>query len=195
MNVITRRGSNTEYVCVTYSCFTEQHQPAKIDLDLTSEDTEIIFEGVLNTHEARSFEKNEDVINGVLSTFRYQSNPTANEQHTQMVRIRRRSESIRGSSARLFLLPGGVVILKTTLLERDTDTIQTVERMINDLSASDSTLQQAVKTLDLNDLNQILFSCNVEEKANRGDGFGVYDLPNYGRFPYAGFAGLYQEWY
>ena len=65
-------------------------------------------------------------------------------------------------------------------------------KVISNIILSDD-LRAEMSNLDLNDLNQILFSSNVEEIANKGVGNGVYDLPQHGPFPYAGFAGVYQE--
>ena len=160
---------------------------------ITSEDTEIIFDGVLNSHEHRNFKKHEHEINGVTAEYKFQNNPEKSD-HSQMVRIRRSSESIRGASARLFLLPGGVVILKTKLANQEAEGIAKAEAAVEEIS-TDENLKEAISELDLIDLNQILFSCDVEERANRGAEFGVYNLPGYGPFPYAGFAGLYQERY
>ena len=54
VNVITRRGSQSEYVCVTYSCFTDHHQPAKIDLDLARHSLIMAFPGKTNTRKTSS---------------------------------------------------------------------------------------------------------------------------------------------
>jgi glycogen debranching enzyme len=98
-----------------------------------------------------------------------------------------------GKTARVCLPQGGVVILKADLLENELDAIKISEDTIENLE-NDEILKTILENLTLNDLNQIMFSCEAEERANRGPEHGVYDLPGHGKFPYAGFAGVYQEW-
>ena len=106
VNVISRRSDDLEYHLVAHCCFDQPGEPSQIELAMNGGETEILFEGVLTNHERARFEMDGAHVNGVEAAFKFKIRPEG--QCGDMVRI-------QDDMARLFLLPGAVVILKTKL--------------------------------------------------------------------------------
>ena len=94
--------------------------------------------------------------------------------------------------------PGCVVALKFSLLPSAKLAVENIRQTIkqflylprlNEIEVKESSLQSALAGLDLVDLNRCLFRCHEEEQ-DEGQGGGVYDVPQFGRFVYCGLQGL-----
>lgn len=68
------------------------------------------------------------------------------------------------------------------------DLQHTISRITSN-KASD--LHDIVSCMDLADLNKALCRCDQEERDETMNRFGVYDVPGYGPFVYAGLQGEY----
>lgn len=67
--------------------------------------------------------------------------------------------------------------------------IQKLRQLINSFSKTQTTdLRNVINKLKLEDLNHALYKCGEEERDD-GNGFDVYNIPNFGSLVYAGFQG------
>ena len=180
VTVITRRSEIYETKCIAYSCYFQQNNPQRCELTLSGPDTKVLFEAVLKEHCLEKFTENKNIINGVEAFFSF----TTENDVPKMIKLDK-------NKAKIVMLPGSVAILQTKITEAEKEVTKLAEQNIEHLEKNTEILN-AIEKLQLNDLNQILFSCDVEEKANKGNSAGVYDLPDHGKLPYSGFAGLNQ---
>lgn len=62
-------------------------------------------------------------------------------------------------------------------------------KLKHDFSQTEPTeLRKIISTFNLEDLNYALYRCDQEERDD-GNGFDVYNIPNFGSLVYAGFQG------
>uniref|UniRef100_A0A1A9WR90 Glycogen debranching enzyme n=1 Tax=Glossina brevipalpis TaxID=37001 RepID=A0A1A9WR90_9MUSC len=91
------------------------------------------------------------------------------------------------------LKPGCVVVIKVSLNSSSRENIKRVHQFIHSMRSCEGThfmeLQKIAKSLDLVDLNRVLFTCDQEER-DLGFGGGVYKIPKFGPLVYCGLQGF-----
>lgn len=161
--VIRRRNYSTgsEYICLAHTQLDSDGQNALIELDTQLEK--------LTVEQYMSIDKNEEIaassdspyITGLRNQFTIDIDQAKVKFHDQVARI---------------ILPVGAVLI--------------ISGSFTPPSISLDDVSGAIDTMTLTELNQTLFSCEKEERANTGH--GCYDVPHHGVLPYAGFGGVYQ---
>lgn len=63
----------------------------------------------------------------------------------------------------------------------------TISQITNLYKTSD--LHTLISSMDLSDLNKVLYRCDQEEREETANKFGVYNVPGYGPLVYAGLQG------
>lgn len=80
---------------------------------------------------------------------------------------------------------GSVIIFEVSLLDSASSAIEKLASLKRDDKVND-----ALSSLNLEDIQYLLYNCHEEEMEYTSDKAGVYDLPNYGRLPFAGIYGF-----
>lgn len=196
---ITRQNPTTleSYILVAHTCFskTDNFEPTSIrPLRFEGKISEIYLEITLeyNQHYAASFEKDPHVMNGIenfnvdiqknieLSNSKiFSKTAILSDEITQLDFVN--------------LRPGCVVVVKASPHTDVSQNIANLQNTIKELSERKGphyeSLKSIIKSLNLVDMNFVLFSCNQEE-SDRGLGFGAYDFPEFKRLEYAGLQGV-----
>lgn len=195
---ITRQNptTNESYILVAHTCFskTDFFEPTSVrPLRFEGKFSEIHCEiTVQYNHYTANFEKDAHVINGIenfkvdiqqnidLSSSKiFGKTATASDEITQLDFVN--------------LRPGSVVIVKVSPHTEVSQNIANLQKTIKELSERSGphydSLKAIIKSLNLVDMNFVLFSCHQEE-CDRGLGFGAYEIPGFKRFEYAGLQGV-----
>ncbi|CAB3994720.1 Glycogen debranching enzyme, partial [Paramuricea clavata] len=149
---------------------------------------EIILEGrTLVKVDTEEYIKSSDFING-LESHVVEIHEHLTVEQSQFVRV----EHKEGSREVYFdsFPPGSVIAFKISLFPHVKEAVDSVRNVISNCCGSEASEWDSVfETLNLADMNRILYRCDAEERAD-GFGGGVYDIPNYGPFMYCGIQGF-----
>lgn len=158
------------------------HVEGKID--------EIILEGqTLMKTDSKEFLKSTDFING-LESHVVEIQEHIGLEKSQFVRVERKDDcqDVFFES----FPPGSVIAFKISLFPHVKQAVDSVRTAITDFSNSKSNASEnnaVFKSLNLADINRILYRCDAEERAD-GYGGGTYDVPSFGPFVYCGIQGF-----
>ncbi|XP_030750314.1 glycogen debranching enzyme isoform X2 [Sitophilus oryzae] len=86
--------------------------------------------------------------------------------------------------------PGSVVAVKVSLPEEMNKSISYLRSFIDSISSTKNTeIKQVIEKMTLADINRALYRCGQEER-DEGNGFDVYNIPNFGPLVYCGLQGF-----
>ncbi|XP_011865621.1 PREDICTED: glycogen debranching enzyme isoform X2 [Vollenhovia emeryi] len=87
--------------------------------------------------------------------------------------------------------PGSVIAIRVALHANITPALMKLQDTISQITSNErSDLHDIVSRMDFSDLNKTLYRCDQEEREETLGKFGVYNVPGYGPFVYAGLQGI-----
>ncbi|XP_014469825.1 PREDICTED: glycogen debranching enzyme isoform X4 [Dinoponera quadriceps] len=86
--------------------------------------------------------------------------------------------------------PGSVIAIRVALHANIKPALTDLQNTIARITNEASDLRDIISRMDFADLNKALYRCDQEERGETMNRFGVYDVPGYGPFVYAGLQGV-----
>ncbi|XP_011685016.1 PREDICTED: glycogen debranching enzyme isoform X2 [Wasmannia auropunctata] len=87
--------------------------------------------------------------------------------------------------------PGSIIAIRVTLHANITPALKKLQDTILQITSNEkSDLHDIISRMDFSDLNKTLYRCDQEEREETQGKFGVYVVPGYGPFVYAGLQGI-----
>jgi len=164
VNPSTHQG----YTLITRAAYKQGDTSSPFDLiEFNQLDVELLHLISINVKDPSSYEYNESVINGLGCKLLLQS--TVDKAVLEIERTQ------QGVLIRLLeFKPGSVIILRQ-----------------NPRYEAQSSPFPLINSLDLIDVNYLLYRCDAEERDDSDGQRGVYDVPGFGTLPYCGLQGFH----
>ncbi|XP_070513892.1 glycogen debranching enzyme isoform X3 [Cardiocondyla obscurior] len=87
--------------------------------------------------------------------------------------------------------PGSVIAIRVALHANIVPALKKLQDTILQITSNkNSDLHDVISCMDFSDLNKTLYRCDQEEREETRGKFGVYNVPGYGPFVYAGLQGV-----